>query len=97
MAEKYRVPDRPGDLPPPYSAVDPSNLNPIRPTLVVDANSNVFHKGARFNEFAKPIIPPPPPGCPPNHFQQMQMEKGQFNVVLSDGGTPPVQNKYGTF
>lgn len=51
------LPDRSADLPPPYTPVDPAKQYQERPTLVVDAKSGVFHSGARFNEFAKPVIP----------------------------------------
>ncbi|KAL4228666.1 DAZ associated protein 2 [Mactra antiquata] len=51
--------------------------------IVVGKKDNgVFHNGARFNEFAKPVIHPPPPGCPPNALQQLQMEKGPMEIIV---------------
>ncbi|XP_060576408.1 uncharacterized protein LOC132733746 [Ruditapes philippinarum] len=90
MSEKNRVcpeyeapPPYSKDVPPPY----PKNVQAFQqPTVVVDGAST-FHGGARFNEFAKPYIPPPPPGCLPNHLQQLQMERGQFEVVITNPRT----------
>ncbi|XP_060604172.1 uncharacterized protein LOC132757014 [Ruditapes philippinarum] len=97
MSDKYRLPDyeesavtsaqysapTQTSVSQQYTVTDPAGTQQ-RTTLTLDASSGVFHKGARFDEFAKPSIPPPPPGCPPNHFQQMQMEKGQLNVVITN-------------
>ncbi|XP_053408211.1 DAZ-associated protein 2-like [Mercenaria mercenaria] len=88
VSDKYRLPDDKETVePPPEYTVSYPTGTQQQSTIIIDSSAGVFHKGARFDEFAKPSIPPPPPGCPPNHLQQMQMEKGQLNVVLSNPST----------
>lgn len=96
MSEKYRLPDyeEATSAPPEYSPASiqytatPASItnhaSVSDTTVVLTSPYKVFHKGARFNEFAQPRIPPPPPGCQPNYFQQLQMDKGELKVVIAD-------------
>ncbi|GJQ76100.1 hypothetical protein Trydic_g1850 [Trypoxylus dichotomus] len=70
-------------------AMQPAQL---RPTIMIP---NGFDGGARFDGIAQPVIPPAPPGVPPNTAQLAAMaghqvalgqKKGSFLTGASDGG-----------
>ncbi|XP_045211342.1 uncharacterized protein LOC123562808 isoform X2 [Mercenaria mercenaria] len=63
--------------PPPYdvSNDDTRIKDTEKHSIYVGQPGNVFCKGARFDGISRMKIHPPPPGCEPNEYQSMLMNK----------------------
>jgi len=85
----YGPPPVPGYAPPQYQHPPAYGYPQPAPQAhyVVHAQ---FDQGARFNEFSRPNIPPPPPGVAPN-MAQMALMQGQNTTVIAE------QHKSGFF